>query len=153
MIKINKILVPVDFSEGSELAFRYAATLAGEYGAQIHLLNVIEEDVLHAGNLFDPMETSSKWHDQNKKLLEEFIPEKYRSLDIIKHVEGGLVYEKIIDYAKENEVSLIIMGANGKTGFIDSWLGGNCYEITRKSPCAVLTVKPQGRGFVEKSAS
>ena len=151
MIKISKILVPVDFSEGSELALRYAATFASEYGAQIHLLNVIEEEVLHAGNLNDPLETSAKWQEQNKKLLDSFVPAKFHDLDIIKKVQGGLVYESIINYAVENEVSLIIIGAHGKTGFIDSWLGGNSYEIARKSPCAVLTVKPQGRGFVEKS--
>lgn len=151
MIKISKILVPVDFSEGSELALRYAATFASEYGAQIHLLNVIEEEVLHAGNLSDPLETSGKWHEQNQKQLEKFVPAKYSEFDIIKKVQGGLVYESIINYAKENEISLIIIGAHGKTGFIDSWLGGNSYEIARKSPCAVLTVKPQGRGFVEKT--
>ncbi len=152
MIKINKILVPIDFSEGSELALRYAATFASEYGAQIHLLNVIEEEVLHAGNLGDPLETSSKWHEQNMKQLESFVPAKYNDFDIIRKVQGGLVYETIINYAKENEISLIIIGAHGKTGFIDSWLGGNSYEIARKSPCAVLTVKPQGRGFVERAA-
>ena len=152
MIKINKILVPVDFSEGSELALRYAATFASEYGAQIHLLNVIEEEVLHAGNLGDPLETSSKWHEQNMKQLESFVPAKYNDFDIIRKVQGGLVYETIINYAKDNEIILIIIGAHGKTGFIDSWLGGNSYEIARKSPCAVLTVKPQGRGFVERPA-
>jgi len=151
MIKINKILVPVDFSEGSELALRYAATFASEYGAQIHLLNVIEEEVLHAGNLGDPLETSTKWHEQNMKQLESFVPAKYNDFDIIRKVQGGLVYETIINYAKDNEISLIIIGAHGKTGFIDSWLGGNSYEIARKSPCAVLTVKPQGRGFVERA--
>ncbi|GAB1355665.1 MAG TPA: universal stress protein [Candidatus Rifleibacterium sp.] len=152
MIKINKILVPIDFSEGSELALRYAATFASEYGAQIHLLNVIEEEVLHAGNLSDPLETSTKWQEQNMKQLESFVPAKYNDFDIIRKVQGGLVYETIINYAKENEISLIIIGAHGKTGFIDSWLGGNSYEIARKSPCAVLTVKPRGRGFVERTA-
>lgn len=152
MIKISKILVPVDFSEGSELALRYAATFAGEYGAQIHLLNVIEEEVLRAGNLSDPLETSTKWQEQNMKQLESFVPAKYNDFDIIRKVQGGLVYETIINYAKENEISLIIIGAHGKTGFIDSWLGGNSYEIARKSPCAVLTVKPRGRGFVERTA-
>ncbi|HNW12951.1 MAG TPA: universal stress protein [Candidatus Rifleibacterium sp.] len=152
MIKINKILVPIDFSEGSELALRYAATFASEYGAQIHLLNVIEEEVLRAGNLSDPLETSTKWQEQNMKQLESFVPAKYNDFDIIRKVQGGLVYETIINYAKENEISLIIIGAHGKTGFIDSWLGGNSYEIARKSPCAVLTVKPRGRGFVERTA-
>lgn len=150
MIKINKILVPVDFSEGSELALRYAATFACEYGAQIHLLNVIEEEVLQPGNLNDPLETSTKWEEQNKKQLDGFVPKELTNLDIIKKVRGGLVYETIIDYAKEEEVSLIIIGAHGRTGFIESWLGGNSYEIARKAPCAVLTVKPQGRGFVER---
>lgn len=148
MIKFNKILVPVDFSEGSELALRYAATFASEYGAQIHLLNVIEEEVLHAGNLSDPLETTSKWEEQNKKQLDSFVPEKFNDLDIIKKVCGGLVHEVIINYAAENDVTLIVIGAHGKSGFIDSWLGGTSYEIARKAPCAVLTVKPQAKGFV-----
>lgn len=151
MIKINKILVPVDFSEGSELALRYAATFACEYGAQIHLLNVIEEEVLQPGNLDDPLSTASKWEKQNQQQLENFVPKELNNLDIIKKVRGGMVYETIIDYAKEEEVSLIIIGAHGRSGFIESWLGGNSYEIARKSPCAVLTVKPQARGFVEKA--
>jgi nucleotide-binding universal stress UspA family protein len=76
------------------------------------------------------------------------VPEKFSGLDIIKRVKGGLVHEAIIDYARENEVSLIVIGAHGKSGFIDSWLGGTCYEIARKAPCAVLTVKPEAKGFV-----
>ena len=114
---------------------RYAATFASEYGAQIHLLNVIEEEVLHAGNLSDPLETSTKWQEQNMKQLESFVPAKYNDFDIIRKVQGGLVYETIINYAKENEISLIIIGAHGKTGFIDSWLGGNSYEIARNPLC------------------
>ena len=97
MIKINKILVPVDFSEGSALALRYAATFACEYGAQIHLLNVIEEEVMQAGSLSDTLNTTDKWEEQNKKLLEEFVPKELNNLDIIKRVQGGLVYESIID--------------------------------------------------------
>lgn len=152
MIKLNKILVPVDFSEGSALALRYAATFSREYGAQIHLLNVIEEAVLRPGSISDPLNTVAKWEQQNLEELEKFVPEEYNKLDIIKAVRGGLAYESIIEYAREEEVSLIIIGAHGRTGFIESWLGGNSYEIARKSPCAVLTVKPQGRGFVEKAA-
>jgi nucleotide-binding universal stress UspA family protein len=150
MIKFNKILVPVDFSEGSELALRYAATFASEYGAQIHLLNVIEEEVLHAGNLSDPLETKAKWEKQNIERLKKFVPEKLNDLDIIKNVRGGLVHEVIIDYATEKDVCLIVIGAHGKSGFIDSWLGGTSYEVARKSPCAVLTVKPQAKGFVSR---
>lgn len=152
MIKFNKILVPVDFSDGSSLALDYAASFAAEYGAQIHLLNVIEEEVLHAGNIGgDPLDTAGKWRRDSYKMFEEFVPQKYRDLHIVKKVEGGLVYETIIDYAQKNEVNLIIIGAHGTSGFMDSWLGGTSYEVARKSSCAVLTVKPNARGFVKPS--
>lgn len=149
MIDIKKVLVPIDFSEGSKLALRYAATFAAEYGTQIHLLNVIEEEALHAGHLGDDaLNTANKWEKENMARLKDFIPSKINDFDLIKTVKGGLIYETIIDYAKEEEVNLIIMGAHGKSGYIDAWLGGTTYEIARKAPCAVLTVKPTGKGFV-----
>ena len=151
MIDIKKILVPVDFSDGSSLALRYAATFASEYGAQIHLLNVIEEEALRPGQLNDPLNTAEKWEKENLKRLDAFIPESFNDFDLIKKVSGGLTYESIIEYAKKESVNLIIMGAHGRSGYIDSWLGGTTYEITRKAPCAVLTVKPTGKGFVSES--
>jgi len=150
MIKINKILVPVDFSEGSALALRYAATFACEYGAQIHLLNVIEEEVMQAGSLSDTLNTTDKWEEQNKKLLEEFVPKELNNLDIIKRVQGGLVYESIIDYARENEVSLIIIGAHGRSGILTTLLGDTSYAVTRQADCPVLTVRPTQRTFIDQ---
>ncbi|MDD3000811.1 MAG: universal stress protein [Candidatus Riflebacteria bacterium] len=149
MLKLKKILVPIDFSANSELAIAYATSLASEYNAQIHLLNVVEEEAMTAGIGGDPLNTVQRWKDQALKQLSNFVPEQFRDIDFIKQVRGGLVYEAIIEYAKEYEINLIVMGAHGKTGFIDSWLGGTTYEIARKAPCAVLTVKPDGRGFVD----
>lgn len=148
MIDIKKILVPVDFSDGSQLALRYAVTFASEYGAQIHLLNVIEDEALRPGQLDDPLNTAEKWEKANLQKLKDFVPEKFNDFDLIKRVRGGLSYEGIINYATEEEVNLIIMGAHGNSGYISSWLGGTTYIVTRKAPCAVLTVKPTAKGFV-----
>ena len=97
----------------------------------------------------DPLNTVESWKKQNLTKLCEFIPVKYRDLDILKRVEGGLTYEAIINYAKENSIDLIIMGSNGQTGFIDAWLGGTSYEVARKAPCAVMTVKPECKSFMK----
>lgn len=149
MIKIKKILVPIDFSEGSSLAFSYATTLASEYGSEIHLLNVVEEEALSISNIGgDPLNTADKWRQQSKERLEKYIPSEYKHLPFITVAKGGLIYQAILDYAKEIDTNLIIMGSNGKAGFVDSWLGSTSYEVARKSPCAVLTVKPQGKGFL-----
>ena len=44
-IQLKKILVPTDFSEEAEHALRYAATFAEKFGAQIHLLHIIQDIV------------------------------------------------------------------------------------------------------------
>ena len=144
-----KILVPVDFSSGSELAIQYAVKLAESFNAEIHLLNVVEENSISLGIGGDPLNTVERWKETALKQFDNFLPANVRSFDFIKQVRNGTVYEVIIDYARDYEINLIVMGSNGKTGFISSWLGGTTYEVTRKAPCAVLTVKPGERGFIE----
>lgn len=148
MINLKNILVPIDFSEGSRVALNHAADLASDYGTKIHLLTIVEEESLSTNIGGDPLNTIDKWKNENLKKLDEFIPGKYKDLDIIKRVDGGLSYKIILDYAKENDIDLIIIGSNGKQGFIESWLGGTSYEVTRKANCPVLTVRPDCRGFV-----
>ena len=144
-----KILVPVDFSSGSSLAIEYAVELAKKFDAEIHLLNVIEDSNIGLSIGGDPLNTSEHAREKAIKELDKFIPTKFRSFDFIKQAANGAVYEVIIDYAKDYKINLIVMGSNGKTGFVSAWLGGTTYEVTRKAPCAVLTVKPEGLGFLK----
>ena len=148
MITLKNILVPVDFSDSAKLAFRYAASLANEFGSKIHLLHVIPEENIHVGNLEDPLQTAKKWALESAGQLEAFVDSPYRGLPIEKHVKGGMVAETIFDFANQQEIDLIIMGARGQSGLVDSLLGGISYEVARKAPCPVLTVKPTGHGFV-----
>lgn len=41
MIRINKILCPIDFFPAAIKAVEYAAGLAKNYGAKVHLLHVV----------------------------------------------------------------------------------------------------------------
>ncbi|NLI76714.1 MAG: universal stress protein [Candidatus Riflebacteria bacterium] len=150
MINIKKILVPVDFSESAPLALRYAASFAAEFGAQIHLLHVIEEETMHPGNLEDPLHTAQRWEKEaSEKLTALVAKDSYKGLDISHTVKGGITFETIIEEARAKEIDLIIIGAHGESGFVDSWLGGTSYEVARKAPCPVLTVKSSGHGFVQ----
>ena len=45
-LKMQIILVPTDFSEPSNKALRYAISLAGQFGARITLLHVVEPMIL-----------------------------------------------------------------------------------------------------------
>lgn len=144
----SKILVPIDFSASSELAMEYAVKLAQSFDAEVHLLNVIEDSNIGLTIGGDPLNTAEHAREKALKELDKFIPTNLRSFDFIRQALNGSVYEAIIDYAKDYKISLIVMGSNGKTGFVSSWLGGTTYEVTRKAPCAVLTVKQNGEGFL-----
>ena len=151
MIKLEKIVVPIDFSASSELALKYAATLAGEFAEQspqIHLVHIIEEEEFHPGHFDDPLNLAEKWKERSRTRMKEFTGGSLDKFVVIYHTDGGLVYDKILSYAKEVAASLIILGAHGKSGFIENWLGGTSYEVARKANCPVLTVKPDGHGFV-----
>jgi len=148
MINIKKILVPVDFSDGSQLAMKYAASFALEFASQVHIIHVIEEEALHPGNLDDPLHVMKEWEQEQSKKLDEFTQNLFKDFDVVRAVRGGLVFEAILEYSKEKEIELIIMGAHGQSGYMDAWLGGTSYEVARKANCPVLTIKPSGQGFV-----
>ena len=47
-LDVNLVLVPVDRSEESTNAVEYAAAVAAEYGASVHAVHVLAEDVVRA---------------------------------------------------------------------------------------------------------
>ena len=148
MIQLKKILVPVDFSESSKLAFTYAASFSLEFGSEIHLLHVIEEETIHVGSLEDPRHMGEKWEKESLQKLGEFVDAPYKELPVVLKAIGGEISDTIFSYAQENNVDLIIMGARGQSGFVESLLGSTSYDVARKAPCPVLTVKPYDHPFI-----
>ena len=55
---------------------------------------------------------------------------------------------EIIDYARDQSIDLIVIGTHGRSGLMHVLLGSVAERIVRKSPCPVLTVKPDGQQFV-----
>ena len=89
-MRLQKLLVPVDFSLGSEMAFRYAGFLAQQFSASIHLIHVVDKRYVEKiaelnGEAED--EVSEKLSLQAKRNLEKFLTN---------HNPEGLVAEKKI---------------------------------------------------------
>ena len=152
MFTLEKILIPVDFSDSSKLALAYGATLVLEHGAKLYLLAVVEEEKPDMIGLEDRLGVFKKWAEEHsekaQQQLEGLRDEMERDLDTQLMVSIGNASNEIMRVAQEEEVNLIVMGAHGKGGFQAGWLGGTAYNVVRKAPCPVLTVKPQGRGFI-----
>lgn len=151
MIKLDTILVPIDFSEGSRMAFQYATTFCMEYGARITVMHVVEDDN-EIVPFSDPLNIEKKWKEEGVKRAEDnfdkLLGTYEKELGIKRIVKVGDPSKLIVKEAFESDVDLVIIGSYGQTGAKLSWLGGIAYNVVRKSPCPVLTVKPSGKSFV-----
>jgi universal stress protein A len=53
----------------------------------------------------------------------------------------GHPVQKLIDYAKEQSIDLIVMATHGRSGIEHALLGGTTEKIVRNSPCSVLVIR------------
>ncbi len=153
MIDLHSILVPTDFSKSSENALRYAVAFAEKFGAQLYLLHVVQdltwfipEAILVAPAAIPPTE---QFHTAALTALDRVI--KGLNLPGIKtqaEVRQGIPFQGIIEFAREKNVDLIVMGTHGHTGLAHVFLGSTAEKVVRKGPCPVLTVRHPEHEFV-----
>lgn len=146
----SKILCPVDFSEVTEQIIACAGDMAGKYGSELHILHVIPNL-----NYFTPYE--SFLTPENLVAIERNIEKEVerdfeKALAKIdraakKVIRTGVTFVEIIDYIKEEEIDLVVMGTHGRSGIEHILIGSVAEKVVRKSPCPVLTIRPKGRQF------
>lgn len=153
MIKLQRILIPTDFSDYSKVAVRYAHALAERFGAELHLLYVLQDLVAlvpEPGLAFAPQgDYMAELRTSAEKGLAELIQsEKLQDVTVVPKTTEGTPFVEIIRYSKDNEIDLIVMGTHGRTGLTHALLGSVTEKVVRKSPCPVLTVRPDEHQFV-----
>ena len=127
MIRIKKILVPVDFSEPSKKAVNYGLSLALEFEARLVLAHIVPY-------------VAVAYLTANTRLL-ELIPEDYRErLDFEPIVKSGEVRQELLAIVEEKEIDLVVMGSRGRSYFERMLLGSVTERMLRKLHVPVLTV-------------
>lgn len=136
-MNIKKILCPIDFSDFNESANAYASVLAKSTGAEIVYLHVSLPDVPFGSYAYVDPEQEEK---QVLKQLETIRP----TVDGIRAshvVECGPPKDRIVEYANENEIDLIVMGTHGRSGLGRLLMGSVAEAVVRKAECPVLALK------------
>jgi len=153
----SRILVPVDFSERSKLAFAIARETAARYDAGVDLVHVVEEHLhpvfLVAGksSIFQVLPDRKKQALKKMQTLVASTPGPDVPVEI--HVLEGGAGRGILEFAAENCSDLIVIGTHGLTGVKRFVLGSVAERVVRRSPCPVLTVKESGRSLIRTSPS
>ena len=151
MKDIKKILLPIDFSEGSHAALSYVLSLAGKYDAHIDVLHIIHEygdmtDFYVPHISFDVIE--KEMEDAARANMESFCRDNIKGKAAFEiHTRKGTPFLEIIQAARELQSDLIVMGTHGRTGIDHILFGSTAEKVVRKSPIPVLTVRKEGKGF------
>jgi nucleotide-binding universal stress UspA family protein len=144
MLKIDKILCPVDFSEFSKMAFEYALSIALRYKAKLYVLHVIEPvtAVFSYETLPGWRELYAEFRVSAQQALEELITaEGAEDVHPETVLEVGNPADLILKYARTQNVDLIVMGSHAKRG-LDRILKGLVTErVLQNTRCPVLAVR------------
>jgi nucleotide-binding universal stress UspA family protein len=139
---LERVLVAHDFSDRSELALQYGASLALKFGSELHLLHVLREPERDAPELaWVPCAAQSLYHASVRRLQEAVPGEVARAGGLRPAVLTGRPYEKILSYSAENEIDLVCIGADGVDHGLHTLFGSNVDRVLRQSPCPVLVAR------------
>lgn len=153
MINLRRILVPIDFSPHSEQALKYGMALAERFGAELYLVHVFQDLTIYqtevvsgAPPIMPPVDQlTASMRAELQRLVDDKQLQRFNTHAEV--VEGAPV-EEIVDYAKEKDIDLIVLGTHGRGWLAHVLMGSVAEKVVRKAPCPVLTVRLAAHEFV-----
>ncbi len=147
---MKKILVPVDYSKTSNIAFDVAFDIAKKDGAELIALNVVEEATAESYRITGEWKKAN-WEDRiftfellkkAKVQLEKLVKDpKYDAVKVTGELRVGSPFHGISTIITEQKVDLVVMGTKGFTKIDAMLIGTNTEKVVRYSRCPVLTVQ------------
>lgn len=141
---MKNIVVPIDFSDTTDILIDGAVNFAKEVVGKICLIHVAPADIGFAigdmGFQYFPEIEKSEISEELSELneIEKRVEAKGVACEHL--LKQGVASEIILDYAKEKDASYIVMGSHGRSGIYDVFVGSLTKDITRKSPIPVLVL-------------
>lgn len=140
----KRILCPIDFSEPSLRALRYALSLAEEADATLTMLHVFDwapADERLVGR-FDVAAYRRSVEEQARRDLEALVPAEVRNwCQPVTRVAQGKPYLQILDAAAQDGADLIVIGVHGRNPIDLTLFGSTTNHVVQRASCAVLTLR------------
>jgi nucleotide-binding universal stress UspA family protein len=145
MLEVKLILCPIDFSEFSVRAYRYALSLAEHYRAKVVALHVLElwrypsAGFAASAALYD--EFCQAVHESAKEKLKEFV-KNHTDNEVQPEllVHQGTAPDSILSFSQVQKADVIVMGTHGQRGYDRLMLGSVTDRVMRRATCPVLVV-------------
>lgn len=153
MKNYKKILVAVDGSEQAEAAVKEAVVISKLSDAQLFILFATDKMNLYAAAPMPAVSAPAVPVVPAVPIVEEDLDEEANDIlnrataligNEAKYEEvrvDGSAKKEIVDFAKEHEIDLIVMGSSGKGALDRMLLGSTAVSVVKHSPCSVMIIK------------
>jgi nucleotide-binding universal stress UspA family protein len=151
-MKIQNILVPLDFSEFSIMALEYAINLAEKYSSQITLMHavVLFQDDINEEERLQMYEDMIRKREENirKYIINSQNNIEKRGITVKSEIIRGIsAADTILEFIDKLPTDIVIMGTHGKSGLKHLFQGSVAEKVVRLSPVPVLTVHRSTQNF------
>lgn len=147
MLPIKKILCPIDFSDPSYRALDAAVELATEFGADLRLVNVVEDipmaaTAVQSGVAFD-IEAYRKHLEESHTARLGDVAEKHVPAGVAAETEvlHGTPADTIINDAAGKSVDLVVISSHGWSAFDKLIFGSTAEKVARYCEQPVLIIR------------
>jgi nucleotide-binding universal stress UspA family protein len=143
---LNRIIVPLDGSDSSFRAGRYAIKIAKPANAEIVFMHAVVKppyvEYKGAGLIIvhyieEAKRQADKWYQDLGKIAEEQ-GVKFSAETILDIVSAA---DAIVAYAQDKKADLIVMGTKGRTGVKRFLLGSVASGVVAHAKCSVMVVR------------
>lgn len=148
----ERILIAVDGGKPSEWAIIVGRQLAGQLGASVLIVNVVQPEPPIIDELVGTARSEAILKGAGAELLERsrllFSP----NTKVETRLCFGLAPQQIDAAARDWNADLIVMGTRGHSRIAQLVLGSTAEAVIRQSPCPVVAVAQQPRETLTNDA-
>lgn len=138
---LKKILAPIDFSEYSMEALRGAMELAKDLDGELHIVHVVAPHFALLDKMREQARETLMLEEAEEELTRIRKDDCGNSASVLTQVMVGPPVPKLVEYAKEQQIDLILLATHGRTGIEHLMIGSVAEKLVRAAPCSVLVFR------------
>jgi nucleotide-binding universal stress UspA family protein len=147
----RNILFCTDFSDDANFAFTHALDQCKRYHSVLHLMHVALSPEAYAGPVVDPGSYNLDVGDEilKQKMVEDqarlalrlnYEPQMKNIIQYVFAVRFGSPDVQIINYARENNIDMIVLGVVGQMGDHKGRMLKTAANVSKYAPCRIVTI-------------
>ncbi|HUX08295.1 MAG TPA: universal stress protein [Acidobacteriota bacterium] len=143
-VDIQSVMLPIDFSDHSKHAARYAVALAGAVDAELRVVHVIDQSVhpsFYAIGKESLLELDPELESRAEAAIDEFMRDAGCDVPYSKVIAEGKPATEIARLSKEGKDCLIVIASHGAGGLERIMIGSTTEKVVHMTDCPVMIVK------------